>query len=48
MKYGIEMSSFAKIYLAISINIGSGITKLIRGIHRQHDDLLNILLFFNK
>jgi hypothetical protein len=48
MKYGVDMGSFAKIYIAISINIGLFFIKLISGIHGQHDDLINILLFFSK
>jgi hypothetical protein len=37
MKYGAEMSSSAVIYVPSFIQIGSGIQKLIGGIHRQTD-----------
>jgi hypothetical protein len=36
------------IYIPSVIKIGSGIQKLIRGIHRQHGDLTSLLLFFSK
>jgi hypothetical protein len=48
MKYALDMSSGAIIYMQIFINIGSVIQKLMGGIHRhrQHRDLISLLLFF--
>jgi hypothetical protein len=50
MKYILEMSSGAMAYTTSFIKIGSGIQKLMgRGdsqTHRQHGDLLSLLLFF--
>jgi hypothetical protein len=46
MKYVFEMVSGAMIYIASFVKIGSGIQKLIWGIHRQSGDLLSPLLFF--
>jgi hypothetical protein len=40
MKYAIEMSSGVMIYIPNFIKIGSGIQKLIRGIHRDRISLL--------
>jgi hypothetical protein len=40
MNYGVEMDSFAKIYMSILTHIGSGIIKLIRGIHRHRDNMI--------
>jgi hypothetical protein len=44
------MGSGTVIYVPIFIKIYSGIQKLIRGIHRhthrQHGDLISLLLFF--
>jgi hypothetical protein len=37
MKYADEMGSVAMIYVPYFINIGSGIQKLVRGIHWQAD-----------
>jgi hypothetical protein len=51
MKYAVQMGSGAMICVPSFIKIGSGIQKLIRGdtqTHRQHGDLISILLFFNK
>jgi hypothetical protein len=42
MNYVVEMSSGAMIYF---IKIGSGIEKLLWGIHRQHGDRISIILF---
>jgi hypothetical protein len=42
MKYAVEMGSDAMIYIPNFINIGSGIHKLIGGIHR-HTDRMEIL-----
>jgi hypothetical protein len=39
------MGSGAVIYIPDFIEIGSGIRKLIRRIHRQHGDLISLLLF---
>lgn len=49
MKYAAEMGSSAMIYLQNFTQIGSGTQKLIVGNtqrHRQHIDLMNLLLFF--
>jgi hypothetical protein len=46
MKYAVEMGSGAMIYIPSLIKIGSAIQKLIGGIHRQHSDRINLLLFF--
>jgi hypothetical protein len=35
MKYVVEMASGSMIYIPFFMNIGSGIKKLIRGIHRH-------------
>jgi hypothetical protein len=40
MKYAIEMGSGVMIYMPSFINIGSGIQKLIRGIHRHTDRMV--------
>jgi hypothetical protein len=48
MKYAIEMGSSAIIYIPSFMKIGSGIQKLIGGIHRQHGDLISLFLFFSK
>jgi hypothetical protein len=39
MPYVVEMGSGAMTYIPSFINIGSGIQKLIRGIHRQTDSM---------
>jgi hypothetical protein len=49
MKYAVEMSSVAMIYIPNFIKIGSGIQKL-EGFtdtqtHRQHGDPISLLLF---
>jgi hypothetical protein len=49
MKYAAEMGLGAMIYIPRFITIGSGIQKMITGdtfTHRQHGDLLSLLLFF--
>jgi hypothetical protein len=50
MNYAVEMGSSAMIYIPNFIKIGSGIQKLLRGIyiqtHRQHGDLISLLIFF--
>jgi hypothetical protein len=49
MNYAFEMGSGATIYIPSFIKIGSGIKKLIKGdtqTHRQHGDLISLLLFF--
>jgi hypothetical protein len=45
MKYVIEMSSGAIIYVPSFMKIGSGIQKLIGGIHRhrQHGDHISLI-----
>jgi hypothetical protein len=56
MKYAVEMGSGAMIYIPSFKNIGSGIQKLIMGgytcrhtdPHRQHGELLSLLLLFSK
>jgi hypothetical protein len=40
------MGSGAVILIPDFIKIGSGIQKLIGGIHRQHGDRISLLLFF--
>jgi hypothetical protein len=40
MKYAVEMGSGAMIYILSFIKIGSGILKLIRGIHRRTDNIV--------
>jgi hypothetical protein len=53
-EYAVEMSSGAMIYIPSFIKIGSGIKKLIGGIHRhpstkaqrQHGDRINLLISF--
>jgi hypothetical protein len=37
MKYAVELGSVAMIYIPSFIKIGSGIQKLIAGIHRYRD-----------
>jgi hypothetical protein len=46
MKYAIDICSVAMMCIPSFIQIGSGIQKLIRGIHRQHGDLISLHLFF--
>jgi hypothetical protein len=50
MKYAIEISSCAMIYIPSFIKIGSDIQKLIKGIYietyRQQGDVISLLLFF--
>jgi hypothetical protein len=46
MKYAVEMGSGARIYIPGFIKNGSGIQKLIGGIHRQQGDLTSLLLYF--
>jgi hypothetical protein len=50
MKYAVEMSSGAMIYVPSCTNIGSGIQKLIGAgntqAHRQQRDIISLLLFF--
>jgi hypothetical protein len=43
MKYAVEISSGAMIYIPSFIKTGSGIQMLIRGIHRQHGDLISLI-----
>jgi hypothetical protein len=40
MKYAVEMGSGVMIYTPSFINIGSGIQKVIRGIHRHTDSMV--------
>jgi hypothetical protein len=46
MKYVVEMGSGVMTYIPSFIKIGSGIQKLIEGIHGQHGDVISLLLFF--
>jgi hypothetical protein len=47
MKYAVETGSGAMVYIPSFIKICSGIQNLIgAGIHRQHGDLISLLLFF--
>jgi hypothetical protein len=54
MKYATEMRSSAMIYILSFTKIGSGIQKLVEGVHghgdtpahRQHAHLLSLLLYF--
>jgi hypothetical protein len=47
MKYAAEMGSDAMIYIPSFIKIFSAIQKLRGGgVHRQHGDLISLLLFF--
>jgi hypothetical protein len=48
MKYAVEMGSGAMIYIPSFIKIGSGIQKFIGDTqtHRQHGDLINLILLF--
>jgi hypothetical protein len=52
VKYATEMGSGAMMYIPSFIQTGSGIQKLIRGIHRhthrQHGDLTILLLSFQR
>jgi hypothetical protein len=46
MKHALGIGSGAVIYIQIFRNIGSGIQKLIRRIHRQQGYFISLLLFF--
>jgi hypothetical protein len=48
MKYVVEMGSDAMMYIPSFTKIGSGIQRLIAGIHRQYGVLISLLLFFQK
>jgi hypothetical protein len=45
MQLAPEMSSGAMIYIPSIIKTGSGIRKLVRGIHRQQSDFISIFVF---
>jgi hypothetical protein len=48
MKYAIDMGSGAMIYIPSFMKIGPGVQKLLKRdtqTHRQHDDLISILVF---
>jgi hypothetical protein len=50
MKYAFEIGSGAMIYIPSFIEIGSGIQKSLGGdslTHRQHGDLISLLLFYH-
>jgi hypothetical protein len=40
MKYGVEMGSGGMTYIPSFMKIGSGIQKLIRGMHRHTDSMV--------
>jgi hypothetical protein len=44
MKYAVQMGSGAMIYIPSFIKIGSGVQRLIEGIHRQQGDFISLLL----
>jgi hypothetical protein len=47
MKYAVEKGSGAMIYIPSFIKIGSGIQTLMgRGIHRQYNNRISLLPFF--
>jgi hypothetical protein len=49
MKYAVETSSGAMIYIPSFIKTGGGIQKLMGGdlrTHKQHGDLISLFLFF--
>jgi hypothetical protein len=43
MTYAAEMGSGVMIYIPSFLNIGLRIQKMIRMVHRQHDDLISLL-----
>jgi hypothetical protein len=43
MKYAVVTGSGAMIYIPNFIKTGSGIQKVIRGIHRQHGERKNLI-----
>jgi hypothetical protein len=43
MKYAVETDSDAMIHTPSFIKIGSGIQKLISGIHREHGESISLL-----
>jgi hypothetical protein len=45
MMYAIVMTSGVIIHITSFIKIGSGIQKLIGGIHREYGDLITLVLF---
>jgi hypothetical protein len=46
LKYAVEIDSGAMIYVPSFIKISSGIQKFTGRGHRQHGDLISLLLFF--
>jgi hypothetical protein len=46
MKYAVGMASCGMIYVANLMKTGSGVQKLIGGIHRQQGDPISLLYFF--
>jgi hypothetical protein len=46
MKYTVEIVLDANIHIPSFIKIGCDIQKLIGGIHRQHGNLISLLLYF--
>jgi hypothetical protein len=44
MKYAVEMGLVAMIYIPSFIKVQA--SKINKGIHRQHGDLISLLLFF--
>jgi hypothetical protein len=60
MKYAVEMGTDAMVHIRSFIKIGSGIQRLIGEVegftdtdaqkhaHRQHEDCISLVLFYNK
>jgi hypothetical protein len=48
MKHAFGMGLDVMIYILSFIDIGSGIRKLIGGIHKEYGDVISLLLFFSK
>jgi hypothetical protein len=46
MMYAVDMGSGVMIYIPSLIKTGSGIQTLIGEIHRQHHELISLLLLF--
>jgi hypothetical protein len=45
MKYAADMGSDVMTHIPSFIKIGSSIQRLMKGIHRQHGDVINLILF---
>jgi hypothetical protein len=48
MNYAVEMGSYAVMYKPSFIKTGSDIQKLIRVIHKQHEDHISLVYFLQK